>query len=321
MATFPEHFGVVRHCECDHASHSLIYEHKYVPKPVRSFNKDGHVDLQDLLRPSISDGKIDFLFCGSNNPVTADHARCWLGNALLQEVKNGRLGEVEYLAASHPPIPPGVWRWHVWPQAGQGSDRGQPVEVNMWVGTPQGIAISVHGLLQADQELVFRVLQQYCDCKDSWTPIPSPPHGAGLAKVHPTRAIPQELARPRLEGLPLPEAATSFLIRSLREIRCADDHVRRYLEGIDAAMSRGPSQSLAYLENVEDAFAKYVKNAAPRVKPEWQEKVSEAFDQLLPQLEGRAEMEKALELLAKFGDFGMQMPRFPRDPQAGGGVQ
>ena len=105
----PPGFGAVRHHTKD-ISLGVVYEHHYAPAAVRPLEQGELVE--GTLRPAVCRGKVDFLFVGSKNSNTADHARCWLGHILLQELQKGSLSEVGLVKVSLAPGVGSLWVAH-----------------------------------------------------------------------------------------------------------------------------------------------------------------------------------------------------------------
>lgn len=238
----PPGFGIARIEETGTSSHELLYEHEYQPEPIRQLSEIESVAQVNgtMLRPAVRNGKVDFRFYGNRVPLSADHARSWLGHLLLSEQQKGTIAHVELLIRRYqdvrelsPDDPAGSpkrhpeqqsWLWDVWPAdasaGGMKNGRmGRPgVELLMKLSPEFGISLELFCIEEAPRTAVCRVLKQYCDdgCGQVvWRPIPDPP--ARISKVV-DREMSKEVRRKRAVGLKLEETGSEFLSRALEEM-------------------------------------------------------------------------------------------------------
>merc|ERR1719265_647589 len=100
IVNIPPGFGVVRCVESGAACHCHIYEYEYHTKPHRAYSLDYVAVIPKVLHPIVYLGKLDFSFFGLRVSATADHARCWMGQILVEEMRQGRLLRSELLVSN-----------------------------------------------------------------------------------------------------------------------------------------------------------------------------------------------------------------------------
>jgi len=167
-----------------------VYEYKYHPEPVHEYVPDlSMTDSTSVLRPAVRRGKLAFGFYGCRVPLSAIHARCWLGQVLDTEVGKGRLLHAK-LVHVHPqvgrraPAPlasgavsseQGVWPeclWHV--QAPRADLELPPVHVRLQMRPQDGFMVRVSSTNSDVMDHVYRVLCQYCDEEQAGLSAPIP---------------------------------------------------------------------------------------------------------------------------------------------------
>jgi len=219
----PPGFGVCRYASSGAASHELIYEYDYHPTPIRKFSVDKPEVCSGCLRPAVRQARVAFSYFGGRVPLSADHARCWLGAVLLEEASYGRLSAVELHVPAEglkaakdsgtvwSEASPRMWLWTV-RATRPGAAPSEPVAVEMFISSSDGVRIETRCKDEKAHGHVFRVLRQYCDSEaDSsapWHPIPAT--CTKISKVQ-DRAMPSDLPLKQLLGASLPEKAVGDL--------------------------------------------------------------------------------------------------------------
>mmetsp|Transcript_54044 Transcript_54044/g.94284 ORF Transcript_54044/g.94284 Transcript_54044/m.94284 type:complete len:377 (-) Transcript_54044:34-1164(-) len=301
----PPGFGIARVEETGTASHELIYEFEYFPKPIRKF--DPYEPSGSLfLRPAVRKGKAPFQFWGNRVPMSADHARCWLGHVLLQEVANEKLALVEFIvrtekelrhisadgagtvgmggAQRHAPHPD--WLWHIWPK---GSDVGvqnrSPVtELHMRMNANKGIIIELRGEWEGALASIYRVLHQYCDDDEGdshWRPTPAPPMQITKVKA---RDHAETVRRNRLLGQQAPDHGLRMLHGTIDQWGEAERSLVRAVERAKAASKTADlSTAPQCCSELRDALTKAMEQRL-RLRPEWSVTTAQAIETFLQRL-------------------------------------
>jgi len=288
----PPQFGVAR-THTGAASHELIYEHEYVPKPVRKFSAHKPIECDGVLRPAVRSGRVAFHYFGARVPLSADHARSWLGHVLHAEVDLGRLQRVELIVpapqsktrnkpealAPHDLQP--VAQWHVW-IVGTGMDRElqePPVEVQLRVSPSNGIMVHTYSINEDSRCLVYRVLRQYCDDDGSpWRPIPEPP--SAIKKVA-DRTMPHADMKQRLmEGI-VSETGDALLRRHHVHYGNAESVLVQALGRAEALRQTASLSDLVlYVSEVKKAL-QYAQECRFHIKPSYHLAARKVLDALL----------------------------------------
>lgn len=317
----PPGFGLLRIQEAGTSTHELIYEQDYFPQPVRLYSESDPVVDASMLRPAIRNGKVDFKFYGNRVPLTADHARCWFGHILLQEIQKGSLGHVELIVQRYEdflelqsldianPRKHGVqptWRWDVWLPASNkdnASDKKansdprshRAVGVVMHISATHGIRIELESSQEAldDRTAVFRILRQYCDediGNARWHPIPESP--ASVSKIV-DRSCTEQVKRNRILGVKLPETGLHTLHRSLSEWKQAENCLVHAIaqaqmgvlacEGTGAREASQDDGLRALLQCCSEVrdALDFASRAWLKLRPEWSTPAAEILEALL----------------------------------------
>jgi len=310
----PPQFGVAR-AHTGAASHELIYEHEYVPKPVRKFNAHSPVECDGVLRPAVRSGRVAFRFFGARVPLSADHARSWLGHVLHAEVDLGRLQRVELLV----PAPQSMMRkkpeslkphdlqpvaqWHVW-TAGTGLDRElgeSPVEVQLLVSPSNGIIVRSYSMNENLRCLVYRILRQYCDDDGSpWRPIPEPP--VAIKKVV-DRTMPHADMKQRHMEHAVSETGDALLHRHNVHFGNAESVLVQALGRAEALRQTASLTDLVlYVGEVKKAF-QYAQECRFHIKPSYHLAARKVLDSLLLRALDQ-DQEAGLKQLREVRDLG-----------------
>mmetsp|Transcript_123899 Transcript_123899/g.361847 ORF Transcript_123899/g.361847 Transcript_123899/m.361847 type:complete len:361 (+) Transcript_123899:49-1131(+) len=328
----PARFGVARLEHVGNALHGLIYEHEYTPEPVRKYSevKPPDVECTGVLLPAVRSGRAPFRFFGLRVPASADHARCWLGAVLIQEIRLGRLQHVELAVPSeaeapaqqpagplqtHGPQP--TWRWMVWVAGASLSYelRDPHVEVTMHISPVDGIFIDLQCENDGDRCFIYRVLRQYCDSNSSgWHPIPE--HQTSISKIH-DREISAENRHSRLIGQPVPQTGNESLMRMVVDLREAETWLVQALSRLEAAREVA---SLKDMMIYMDELRKALKNAHDvrfKLKPNYNHLACEALETLLQVAlktgEDREQLAEIRDLAIEIHGYGVKEPENLRE--------
>lgn len=332
----PLGFGLARIEETGSASHEFIYEHEYFPQPVWPYLETLPVASGAVLRPAVRNGKVDFQFFGNRVPLSADHARCWLGHALQAEVQKGRLVHVEFivqrcedlieLTVDGPSNPrqhgqQPAWLWDVWPAAAGTGDRrdGPAVEVLMRMSGVNGISIELFCTEEGPRAAAYRVLRQYCDEDHGeaahWRPIPEPP--ARVSKVL-DRKCSAVVQRRRVVGQSVPESGGTVLSRSLRDWGQAEARLVQAVGRAETARhSAGLRELMMYCIDVRDAL-EAASSVWLRLRPEWITPATMTLDTLLRRSVDAGDaafLDEALAIMHVICDMGIEPPESLEDAE------
>mmetsp|Transcript_99907 Transcript_99907/g.213910 ORF Transcript_99907/g.213910 Transcript_99907/m.213910 type:complete len:379 (-) Transcript_99907:108-1244(-) len=335
----PRGFGIARTEDLGTASHELIYEHEYHPQPIREYSTEIPAEsecgswtprgtiFQCLLRPAVRNGRVAFRFFGYRVPLSADHARCWLGYVLLNETRMGRLQRVELIVRQGPGDPPPSqpalgytpyalqpsWLWHAWPPGPDvdGPRRPQPVAVMMTLSPMDGVTVELKCENLGHRAHVYRVLRQYCDDYDGsdWHPIPEP--AGRITKVH-NRDMASDILYQRMVGRPVPESGGEVLTRSMDQIQAVETRVHKALSRVETSREVANTPDfLLYLEELKVAL-EAAQETRMKLRPEWDNLANQGIEAFLGRaLNSQGDREfllKAKDMALRFKQLGVTEP-------------
>lgn len=276
-------FGVVRGA-AESSTVAPIYEFEYQPKRHNDFDpnlKGGHQRSQPHgdLRPSVRSGKAPFAYFGLQVPLSHAHARCWFGQSLIQEQRDGSFTRVEFVSRereAQPPVP--LWQWHVWCPEDE-----QPVVVVMHLDAKKGIWIELKSHSIDAKARVYRILRQYCDdfTESHWKPIPDSQKKVTVLRHRDTPADPN--SNPVVGSAP-PQGVSTWLDDRIAAWRSSELDLQRSLARAHAVQAGASSSELMVIcTDIKCAF-RSCQQSSLRMKPEWLEWASPVFEKLLQRL-------------------------------------